>query len=1162
MKKIYLTWALLFAVFSLAAQGKVLLDEDFESGSTGELGDTRYEDPQMPEGWTTQNHYQGQDNRYRWHNLYQSSGAISGTHNAACDGIMFENDQESQTAFGPKEEVLFTPELTLDDTYQLTFLWKSAIGVLNDESYTLQVRVVEQGADVATAPVVLDIADQESLYNSGVTNFPWTGWTPYASAIDLSAWQGKTVRIAFVHKMLEATANVVYIDDVKVEQFTPATTPVAEVTPAAKCYFGDVYLGSKKYSGQLAQPVLYTLENTGLDGLKVTAVESWSPDFSTTIEVGEVNLKRYETYQFQLVYEPTLTGASTDQTVTIKTNGGDITLEVTAVKLPLTGGKTFEGFENGVPPVGWTAADWIATGTALEGDLSASCQGSILNDSAWLVTPQLDFSSTGGTAQTLNFTYYENFISETLEEADSEFKVEFSQDGGKTWTEVFASESSDYNAMRKERVTLPATSSFNCYIRWLYLNPEISSSDYAPELSVVYLDEVVLPPLFGTDLPPVASANPSPADGATGLDNRDVTLGWDRVLFADSYKLYVGTTAAANELVNGQDMGDENTYAFADYLEYATTYYWKVVPVNGNGEASDVPTWTFTTMGDPTITSLPWSESFEGDVFPPAGWRVLSDNGYTEWDVTNVGGYEGEQAVYVSPVYDAAGSVLETPEVELPAEGEQQISFYWGNRVAGSLLVDETGLVENTTTAYDGIDGSYFEIKAEGETEWTPLALLSDKTNPYWVRERILLSDYAGKTVSFRWRYACSDYYKSTGVALDNVRLTAASAEAVSFNMDGWHIGEQNCTWPISSGNIFTLLNDGTQPLTIDSVAFDNACFASTLEVGTQVGAGKGVQFGITFTPAEPDQQIDDQLTVAFTSGYKATFPVSVTVLPADVMYYSFEQDEYGTLTPRDFTTIDVDKRSTIELTMVTYAHRGEPMAFVVLNRDKMDWPAHEAHSGMQSLVAFGANSEKVDVDDWIISNAMTATEQSQFRFFARNYETTSLGSLGFGQSHASVLVATVPYTEDNLEQVFIEEMPAKQLPADDTWSEYTVDLSEYAGKTIYIAVRHTVNDGLAAFFDDFYFEHFSAFNTTPPSGLQSVAGDLQVRLYPNPAADVVCVEGVTEATMTLTSLSGVVMKREAVANQLSVADLAEGLYLLTVETAEGRSTQPIVVKR
>ena len=76
------------------------------------------------------------------------------------------------------------------------------------------------------------------------------------------------------------------------------------------------------------------------------------------------------------------------------------------------------------------------------------------------------------------------------------------------------------------------------------------------------------------------------------------------------------------------------------------------------------------------------------------------------------------------------------------------------------------------------------------------------------------------------------------------------------------------------------------------------------------------------------------------------------------------------------------------------------------------------------------------------------------------------------------------------------------------------------------------------------------------------MAGDLQVRLYPNPAADVVCVEGVTEATMTLTSLSGVVMKREAVANQLSVADLAEGLYLLTVETAEGRSTQPIVVKR
>ena len=63
-----------------------------------------------------------------------------------------------------------------------------------------------------------------------------------------------------------------------------------------------------------------------------------------------------------------------------------------------------------------------------------------------------------------------------------------------------------------------------------------------------------------------------------------------------------------------------------------------------------------------------------------------------------------------------------------------------------------------------------------------------------------------------------------------------------------------------------------------------------------------------------------------------------------------------------------------------------------------------------------------------------------------------------------------------------------------ETWEHYSVDLSKYAGQKIYVAVRHTVKDGLAAFFDDFYFEHFTNFG-----GVDSVNADNKVTVYPNP---------------------------------------------------------------
>lgn len=59
---------------------------------------------------------------------------------AYCDGQMFSGADGA----GPREEILLTPELDLDDTYQLSFDWQTSQVAFSAKSlYDLQVRIVK-----------------------------------------------------------------------------------------------------------------------------------------------------------------------------------------------------------------------------------------------------------------------------------------------------------------------------------------------------------------------------------------------------------------------------------------------------------------------------------------------------------------------------------------------------------------------------------------------------------------------------------------------------------------------------------------------------------------------------------------------------------------------------------------------------------------------------------------------------------------------------------------------------------------------------------------------------------------------------------------------------------------------------------------------------------
>lgn len=76
-----------------------------------------------------------------------------------------------------------------------------------------------------------------------------------------------------------------------------------------------------------------------------------------------------------------------------------------------------------------------------------------------------------------------------------------------------------------------------------------------------------------------------------------------------SYDVHFGTTPDPPYVTN-----TVNT-SYTPTVSGGTTYYWKIVPRNANGTASNCPVWNFRT---PTATMI--AESFEATTFPPLGW--------------------------------------------------------------------------------------------------------------------------------------------------------------------------------------------------------------------------------------------------------------------------------------------------------------------------------------------------------------------------------------------------------------------------------------------------------------------------------------------------------------------------------------------------------------
>ncbi|MBO7082537.1 MAG: choice-of-anchor J domain-containing protein [Bacteroidales bacterium] len=149
-----------------------------------------------------------------------------------------------------------------------------------------------------------------------------------------------------------------------------------------------------------------------------------------------------------------------------------------------------------------------------------------------------------------------------------------------------------------------------------------------------------------------------------------------------------------------------------------------------------------------------------------------------------------------------------------------------------------------------------------------------------------------------------------------------------------------------------------------------------------------------------------------------------------------------------------------------------------------------------------------------------------------------------FPEEHFGVAVSTTSNTNPSAFTMLNEwTITAKRVDdrSQTEWLQYTVDLSAYAGRTGYVAIRHF---GCT----DQYLLNVDDIEITLGATGVSEQNEMAMRVYPNPAGESLRIEGLeADATVEIYNILGSLVKTVNVTpdQEINVGELSEGLYLL-----------------
>ena len=126
--------------------------------------------------------------------------------------------------------------------------------------------------------------------------------------------------------------------------------------------------------------------------------------------------------------------------------------------------------------------------------------------------------------------------------------------------------------------------------------------------------------------------------------------------------------------------------------------------------------------------------------------------------------------------------------------------------------------------------------------------------------------------------------------------------------------------------------------------------------------------------------------------------------------------------------------------------------------------------------------------------------------------------------------------------------------PQANQWVDNTVDLSAYDNAPdVMIAF-----EGISAYGNNLFIDDVNT-STASTTGINNMPYNLSI--YPNPAKDILTIEGSYRSVDVFDILGNLVLSSDATKN-INVSELSNGVYMLNINTENGVSTQKITITK
>ncbi len=521
----------------------------------------------------------------------------------------------------------------------------------------------------------------------------------YENAIvDLSAYSGNNVYFRWMYRSFSTNeAEPFLIDDVKIENIpTSAIITLSEQS---------MDFGKLVPKGKTKRKII--IYNTGTTNLTISGITTDGPfvcDFNKTIAP---NQKDTATVYFA----PTQVGAF-NGTFSFNVNGaqGNATVNCTAEAIAALP-QFFQNFDAvKAIPEGWVANQSSFAGTIVSNIWATNTSIDVLSSPNAIKMNRINSNDTLDAVILVTpgvTNYAENILSF------------YARKGGDTYTlEVIVGVMSD----PKDTSTFVAKKTFTLTENYEQYQVQFKANTNEPYIGFKFgawtptkpfpypslrLEDVSWEP--NTQAAPQAALIGYPENDVDSVDIMNgLKFAWSAGSSnTDGFKLYVGTTAACNELLNGVSLTQtQNNYSIsAEALSFNTTYYWRVVPYNEFGDCAEPEVWTFKTMPDPTVTVYPMVETFDntpnipGKYDKPLGWTLEdTNNDRATWDMVNfppaIQGFtrnDSKGAIHVPfHIINPKNDWLFTPPLSMKAGKNYTVEFY-----IHTMVDYTTGLVYN-----------------------------------------------------------------------------------------------------------------------------------------------------------------------------------------------------------------------------------------------------------------------------------------------------------------------------------------------------------------------------------------------------------------------------------------------------------------------------------